>query len=190
VVASGRQIRVTAHLGSPTTNRTVTLYARPYRLDRYKLTSHAVDATSGNISATPTVRRRTTYSARFTGDDTYAPAVARVVVRARAVIGERLTGGYATEGAFRIYHAGAHPVLVAHLHPQLDGVCLWFKAQRRFSGSWHTVASRCFTTDASGYARGEFTGAHLDSPYRVRARWQGNRAALSRSGAWLKMKFR
>jgi hypothetical protein len=190
IVWSGRDVHVVATLGSPTTSRRVSIYARPYLLSRRLLRSDDVSASTGKLQATTTLHRRTRFSVRFAGDATYAPAVATVVVRARAVISERLSGGYATEGAFRIYHAGAHPVLVAHLHPQLDGVCLWFRAQRHFNGSWHTVATRCFSTDADGYARGEFTGAHLGSPYRVRARWRGSRAALSRNGAWLKLEFR
>jgi hypothetical protein len=189
MVRFGHDVRVTAHLGTTDTNRTVGIYARPYRLDRRLVVKHAVDA-NGNLSATPTVHRRTTYIARFAGDAKYKPARARVLVLARALVTDHLYGGYATVNGVRLYHSTGVPVLTAHLHPELEGRCLWFKAQRRSNGAWHTVAVRCFRTDQYGHARAEFKNVRLDSRYRVRARFRGSMAAASAAGQWYRLEFR
>ena len=188
---AGRQVRVTAHLGSATTKRTVTIYARPYHRERTVIARDAVDPTSDELSVTYTMSRRTRFSASFSGDEKYRPKTVAVVVRARAVIHEHLRGGYATDGAYRLYHESANPVLAVHMLPELDGVCLQFRAQRYYNGAWHRVAIGCVRTDAQGRAVGVLTGDHhLNQPYRVRARWAGTVAVLARAGAWQRLKFR
>jgi len=191
VVSAGRLARVTAHLGTTFTNRRVTLYARPFQRDRTQIRSGSVDATTGNLSASYTMSRRTRFVAKFGGDLKYRPAWARVVVLARAVVHEHLRGGYASDGAYRLFHVTENPVLGVHMLPELDGVCLLFRAERHYNGAWHLVATGCVSTDSDGRAIGVLTGDHhLDSPYRVRARWRGTFALLSKSGAWQRLKFR
>ncbi|HET6816376.1 MAG TPA: hypothetical protein VFH66_04035 [Mycobacteriales bacterium] len=191
VVSAGSLAHVTAHLGTTDTNRTVTIYARPYRRDRTQIRSGAVDATNGDLSATYTMERRTRFIAYFAGDQKYRPASAYVVVLARAVVHEHLRGGYATSGKYRLYHSGANPVLAVHMLPELDGVCLEFLAQRYYNGAWHRDAVGCVRTDVYGRAIGVLTGDHhLYSPYRARARWGGSAAVLARTGAWQYLKFR
>jgi hypothetical protein len=191
VVSAGRLARVTAHLGKTDTNRRVRIYAHPYDRDRTRIAAGNVDATSGNLSATYTMARRTRFAVRFGGDAKYRPASTYVVVLARAVMHEHLRGGYATSGSYRLYHESANPVLAAHLLPELDGVCLRFRAERYFDGGWHLVAVGCVRTDSDGRAIGVLDGDHhLNSPYRVRARWPGSFALLAKSGTWQKLKFR
>jgi hypothetical protein len=191
VVSAGRLARVTAHLGKTDTNRRVRIYAHPYDRDRTRIAAGNVDATSGNLSATYTMARRTRFAVRFGGDAKYRPASTYVVVLARAVMHEHLRGGYATSGSYRLYHESANPVLAAHLLPELDGVCLRFRAERYFNGGWHLVAVGCVRTDSDGRAIGVLDGDHhLNSPYRVRARWPGSFALLAKSGTWQKLKFR
>ena len=188
---AGRQVRITAHLGSPTTKRTITIYARPYQRQRTAIASGAVDPTSGDLSVSYTMSRRTRFAAYFSGDEKYRPTSAVVVVRARAVINEHLRGGYATDGAYRLYHESANPVLAVHMLPELDGVCLEFAAQRYYNGAWHRVAVGCVRTDSSGRAIGVLTGDHhQNQPYRVRARWAGTYAVLAKAGAWQLLKFK
>jgi hypothetical protein len=190
VVSAGHLAHVTAHLGTTDTNRKVTIYARPYQRDRTQIQSGDVDATTGNLSASYTMARRTRFIAHFGGDAKYRPATAYVVVLARAVIHEHLRGGYATEGAYRLYHVTANPVLAVHMLPELSGVCLQFRAERYYNGSWHKVAVGCVRTDSEGRAIGVLTGDHHDDPYRVRARWRGTFAVLGQAGAWQRLKFR
>ena len=190
VVSAGHLAHVTAHLGTTDTNRNVTIYARPYQRDRSQIRSGTVDPTSGNLAASYTMSRRTRFIAHFGGDAKYRPATAYVVVLARAVVHEHLRGGYATEGGYRLFHVTDNPVLAVHMIPELDGVCLQFRAERYYSGRWHKVAVGCVRTDADGRAIGVLTGDHHDDPYRVRARWRGTFAVLGAAGAWQRLKFR
>jgi hypothetical protein len=189
-VLYGHRVRLTAHLGSTFTNRAVTIYARPYGRDRSVIGSGDVDASSGDRSATYTMARRTLFRARFAGDDKYAPANAYVVVRARAVIGERLRGYYATSGAYRIYHRGHTPELDARLWPNQYHVCLYFRAQYYSNGRWHNASlSPCVRTASDGRAAALLNNA-LALPYRLRAEWRGNRVATGSHGRWLRLRFR
>jgi hypothetical protein len=190
VVSAGHLAHVTAHLGTTDTNRKVTIYARPYQRDRTQIQSGDVDAMTGNLSASYTMMRRTRFIAHFGGDAKYRPASVYVVVLARAVIHEYLRGGYATENGYRLYHVTTNPVLAVHMLPELDGVCLQFRAERYYSGSWHKVAVGCVRTDSSGRAIGVLTGDHHYDPYRVRARWRGTFAVLAKTGTWQRLKFR
>lgn len=191
IVSAGSLAHVTAHLGTTDTNRTVTIYARPYQRDQTKIASGAVDPTTGNLAASYTMARRTRFIVRFAGDLKYRPATASVVVLARAVVREHLRGGFGTSGAYRLFHVTSNPVLAVHLIPELDGVCLVFRAERYYGGAWHLDAVGCVRTDAYGRAIGVLTGDHhLYSPYRVRARWAGTFALLGSSGAWQRLKFR
>ena len=185
----GHGVKLTAHLGTTFTNRAVTITARPYDGDPRVIASGDVDATSGDKSATYTMRRRTRFTARFSGDDKYAPAAVYVVVRARAVLTERLRGYYASSNGYRIYHPGDSPELDARLWPHLHRVCLYFRAQYRSGGKWHNASlSPCVRTDGEARAAALLNNA-LSLPYRLRAEWRGNVLALANHGPWMHLRF-
>jgi hypothetical protein len=190
-VQSGESVTLTAHLGSPTTDRTVSIYARPYGQSRELVERGTVDG-SDDLKATYDVGRRTTFIAKFDGDDTYAPAKAKQLVKVRARVDNHLEGSYARSDGYRLYHVGDDAKVVVHLNPGLADVCLFFRAQRYYSGGWHTTAvSNCVRTNARGGENSEFQGrnAQVNSLYRVRAEWPGSRAALADNGRWLRLRF-
>lgn len=189
---TGHTVHLTAHLGSPTTDRTLSIYAVPYGQSRELVERGDVDA-NGDLQASYDVSRRTKFVARFKGDDTWAPARARQIVHVRARVADRLHGYYDTSGGYRIYHVGSDATVSAHLRPELADVCLYFRAQRRYGGAWHTTAvSPCIRTGDQGRESSELKGDYVrvDEPYRVRAEWRGNRAALADDGPWRKLRFR
>lgn len=189
LVTFGHPVRVTAHLGSATTTRTLTIYARPYDRDRTRIASGVVDA-QGNLSASYTMHRRTRFIVTFAGDDRYYPTSAYVVVRARAVIYDHLSGYYDTSGAYRIYHDGDSPELDARLFPNLYHVCLYFRAQYYSGGRWHRASvSPCVRTGAAGRAAALLNNA-LALPYRLRAEWRGSTTATAAHGPWRHLRFR
>jgi hypothetical protein len=191
-VRAGRTVRLTAHQGSPTTDRTVSIYATPSGQKRELVERGDVDG-NGDLQASYDVTRRTKFVAKFHGDDTYAPAKVRQIVHVRAQVGDQLHGYYDSSGGYRLYHVGSDATVVAHLLPELADVCLYFRAQRRYAGAWHTTSvSPCFRTGSGGAARGQLGGdnAQVDSPYRLRAEWRGSRAALADNGPWRKLRFR
>ena len=123
-------VQVTAHLASPTTDRTVTLDAQPYQRSRQQFDSGAVDA-NGNRTAGYTVQRRTTFIATFAGDTAYAPASSVVTVKVRAVVNAQLQGGYGSRHGYRLYHRGADVNVLIHLQPEYKGACIVMRAQRK-----------------------------------------------------------
>jgi hypothetical protein len=186
-----RSVRVVAHLGSTTTNRDVTLYARPYQQTKQQFDSGTVDA-SGDREADRVVHRRTTFIASFAGDSAYAPATARTTLRVRGVLDEKLKGWFRSSGGSKIYHRDNNPSLAVHLLPEHKGSCLYFRAQHRSHGTWvRSAVSTCVTTDSTGRAIGVLTGEHIVGvPYRLRAEWRGNNAVAGRHGKWLALEFR
>jgi hypothetical protein len=193
-VTTGTTAHVTVTLGpsdpSGPTNRTVTLYAKPYGFQRKEIASG--DGTAGGADADFRVVRRTSFVAVYHGDDVYSPMTVTALVKARAVIAEALRRSYETVGAYRLYHHDVNPALVARLAPASKGRCLHFRAERRYNGAWHRVAvSACVDTDSQGMALGVLTGYHVvGDPYRLRAEWRGNTALLPAHGAWMLLRFK
>jgi hypothetical protein len=191
-VPTGTTVDLTAHLDSPTTDRTVGIYARPYGQPRELVKRDVVDA-SGDLRATYDVARGTTFIARFDGDAAYAPATDRKHVDVVARLANHLAGGYDTQHGYTLFHVGDDAHVKAHLRPELDGVCLYFRAQRRQAGDWRTTAvSPCVETGSGGRATGKLSSytALVDKPYRVRAEWRGGPGALADNGRWLRLRFR
>ena len=191
-VLTGTTVDLTAHLDTATTDRTVSIYARPYGQQRELVKRDVVDA-SGDLHATYAVERGTTFIARFDGDATYAPATDRRHVSVVARVANHLVGGYDTASGFTLFHVGDDATVAAHLHPELPDVCLYFRAQRHYAGAWHTTAvSDCVRTGAQGKERSQLKGANaqVDKPYRVRAEWRGGPGALPDKGHWLRLRFR
>ena len=184
-------VRVTAHLGSDTTNRDLTLYLRPYRGTKTQFDQGAVDA-NGDRAADHAVHRRTTFIASFAGDTAYAPATARTTLRVRAVLDEELKGYFRSSNGTRIYHRGDNPVLAVHMLPERKDACLFFRAQHKRHGSWvRSAVSSCVRTDSTGRAIGVLQGHHIAGvAYRLRAEWHGTKAIARRSGAWMRLEFR
>ena len=184
-------VHVVAHLGSPTTNRVVTIYARPYQRSRTQIDSGPVDA-NGDRAASRTVHRRTTFIAVFSGDSAYEPARTSVTLRVRAVIREHLKGGYANSGGRRLYHQAKNPRLLAHVLPEHKYACVRFRAQHRSHGRWvRSAVSPCADTDKYGEVIGTLGGHHIVGvPYRIRAEWHGTKAVSGRRGEWVRLEFR
>lgn len=184
-------VHVTAHLGSDTTNREVTLFLRPYKGSKTQFDQGSVDA-NGDRAADHAVHRRTTFIASFAGDSAYAPVTATTTLRVRATLDEELKGYFRSSGGSRIYHRSDNPVLAVHMLPERKGACLYFRAQHKHHGSWvRSAVSRCVHTDSTGRAIGVLQGHHLAGvAYRLRAEWHGNKAVARRAGTWMRLEFR
>jgi len=184
-------VQVTAHLGAATTNREVTIYAKPYQRSRVQIDRGPVDA-DGDRTTDRTVRRRTTFSAVFAGDSAYEPATVRMRLKVRAVLDQELRGGFRTVGDTRLYHQDDNPAVAVHMLPERKGACLHFRAQHKEHGEWvRSAVSACVHTDSTGRAIGVLTGDHIvGHPYRLRAEWNGTKAVAKRTGRWLHLEFR
>lgn len=184
-------VHVTAHLGSDTTNRDVTLSLRPYQRTKNQFDQGPVDA-SGDRTADHAVHRRTTFYASFAGDSAYAPTTVRKTLRVRAVLDEALKGWFRSSGDTRIYHEDHNPALAVHMLPERKRACLYFRAQHKSHGSWvRSAVSTCVHTDSTGRAIGVLKGHHIRGvAYRLRAEWNGTKAVARRVGEWMHLEFR
>jgi hypothetical protein len=186
------RVQVTAHLGSATTNRDVTLSLRPYQGSKSQFDHGPVDA-NGDRSAGHAVHRRTTFFASFAGDSAYAPATVRTSLRVRAVLDERLKGAYRKAGETRLYHESDNPRLFVHMLPERKGNCLYFRAQHKSHGKWvRSAVSDCAKTGSDGRVIGTLRGPDhiVGTPYRLRAEWHGTKAVARRAGEWMHLEFR
>lgn len=185
-------VHVLAHLGDGPASAELTLYAKPYGGSRQQFDQGQVDA-NGDRTADRVVHRRTTFIAAFAGDNAYAPASARVSLRVRAVITERLRGWFRASGGTKIYHRTDNPALAVHLLPEHKDECIYFRAQHKSHGEWvRSAVSSCVHTDATGRAIGVLRGpGHIAGvPYRLRAEWNGTKAIGGRKGTWMHLEFR
>jgi hypothetical protein len=191
IVRTGRTVTITGHLANASPGAAMYLFATPYKRHRELIKSGPV-APDGTLSVQYTLTRRTKFRAAFRGDETHEPSFDRVLVRARAHVTDRLGGGYATRKGYRLYGSNTEPPLYGHLRPERRDACLYYKAQRRYLGEWHTVeTSGCVRTDRDGRTVRVLEGNHvLDTPYRVRVEWHGSTAWLRDNAPWLKLKFR
>jgi hypothetical protein len=197
-VPTGTSVHVSGHLAAQTTNRDVTLYARPYRRDQHRIASGNVD--TGGAAANHVVVRRTRFIAVFAGDDRYRPTQASRVVGAHAILEEHLRREYGHAHGYALYRVEDNPALLTKLLPVTKGLCIRFRAQRRYAGTWHATtsppvsncASRYVHTDSYGTVLGILAGNDhvVGQRYRLRAEWHGNRWLLPHNGAWLELEFR
>jgi hypothetical protein len=188
VVNAGRTVTVTGRLVSeqPAAGH-LRIYARPYGKDQVLIG----DLSSGrDLSADFKVTRRTSFVVRFLGAKQYEPSQAGLVVKARAVVRNRLGGGYATRNGYRLYVPSADPPLYGHIFPERKGVCLYYRVQRYRDGWRDVLNPLCVRTDADGRTLRVLQGDHVaDRPYRVRVEWRGSKTWLKDYGAWQKLKF-
>jgi hypothetical protein len=103
-ISYGGKTRITAHLGTQSTNTTVSIYREPVGGSRVLVSSGAVDA-NGNFSVTLAPSRTTSYTAAWSGDDTHVAAVTKPrLVRVRLVMHASAKGAYATRSGYHLYH--------------------------------------------------------------------------------------
>jgi hypothetical protein len=190
IYAYGGTAKVTARLGTTFANRVVTLRMTPYGQATTMLKSGAVDA-NGNISASVTITRRTTFSASFAGDDVYVPRTVRKGVWARVVVATSLDGSYGSSGSYRLYRRTVDPVLTIAVRPNKRRTCARFVAQRHYAGAWHTIdVEPCATLDDYSRVAASLAGdPYVGSPYRLRASWLNDGYNATTLGVWHYLRF-
>jgi hypothetical protein len=169
--AYGATAIVTARLGATHDSRLLTIYATPYRGVKRRIASGNADAT-GRLVAKVIVQGTTTITARFEGDDRYRASAATARVTSPAKIVAKLSRNYGRSGHVHLYRPAKNPLLSVHVRPEAAGVCIGYRLQRKYGGSWHMLARpNCFSLDVHGRHAVVINGTHVvGSLYRVRAR--------------------
>ncbi|MFL6171764.1 MAG: hypothetical protein ACJ716_02625 [Marmoricola sp.] len=137
----GTTATVTATIASPTTSRTVNVYAKPNGMATVLVATGLVDGTGKFVFHPTKLTRNTTFSAVFSGDDNYAPASAKlaITVRAKTTIS---SGSTSKSGYFhKLRHSPAPTISVAVYPSKPTTTCVKFVVQIYSSGGWRSLGS-------------------------------------------------
>ena len=187
----GSAVVVTAHLGTSSTNRTLTLYKALYP-QAYTLVGTYTVNSLGNVSFTALIAGRTTFLAQFTGDALYSPTRATHVVLGYPLLRDSLSGQYTTSRGLAYFHHTKNPLIIGQFAPAISA-CIQFEAQYKSGSSWLTAAKRslCYGTVAGqGRASVYLVGTHVvGREYRMRAIYFGSPLYGAATAPWLYLTF-
>jgi hypothetical protein len=132
-------IRVTAHLGTTFSNRTVSIYAKPFGSTTKELLKTGTVNSDGNLSVSYRAPYNTTFSVVFAGDKYYAPKTVTRAAYVKAKATESLTGYYTSETiaghTYRLYHRSNLLHAHATVSPNKHGQCVKFEVQEHYRGA-------------------------------------------------------
>ena len=148
IITYGGKVRVTAHLGTASGNRTLAIYRHPVGGDEALAGSGPVDA-NGNFSLLLAPARTTTYTARWSGDATHAQAVKAATVKVRLVMHAQAVGAYTVSSGYHLYHLTSScytshtgcPRFSTWASPAHPRYAFAFHLQVHTASGWKTVTS-------------------------------------------------
>jgi hypothetical protein len=181
-----RSVTLTATLsGAP--GGTVAIYATPYGGTKTLVRSAAVN-TYGKLSATFTMKRKTTFVAEYVGDDAHAASTSSTkTVNVRAIATVRLSGYYGTSGKYKLYHYPKDASVKGTVAPNHAGYNVKFTAQRYSSGAWRTIATASFPIQSDGSAYAKLDASK--GTYRTRVTFGGDAEHLGDTSPWVYLKI-
>jgi hypothetical protein len=186
-------VRVTAHLGTTSSNRTVSIYAETSGSSSRKLLTSGKVNSHGDLTLSYRAAHSTTFTADFAGDALYAPATATAAVSVRAKVTETLSGNSGSK------HAGGQTYLVFHRKKTLDvhvtvapdkaGECVEFTLAIYYQGAWHADTTSCGALSKASKLtiRVSLKKAGIGYHYRIRADYLpgSDTTNLGNDSAWV-----
>jgi YVTN family beta-propeller protein len=142
---------VTAHLGTTSNSRLVSIYAQPRGLSKTLIKAGNVNR-SGNLSAVYQLARDTTFTVVFSGDYLYGPASTARSVSTRAAVTGKLHYSYATSSGYYLYHQKTNPVVAGLVAPNKRGQSVCFRLQLYYRGAWVPEFRVCYPMNAKSGA--------------------------------------
>ena len=139
-VTYGKSVTLTAHLGTASANRTVSIYRHAVSGGPDALVKTATVNSSGNLVVTVKPGMNMYYSAAWLGDATHdQTASSNVRVNVRVVMHISASGGYKTLSGYRLYHytTACHashkgcPTVLTYATPLKPGVTVHMTLQQR-----------------------------------------------------------
>jgi len=137
----GATARLTVHLGTTYTNRTVSVFARKTITGKTTLIKTATVGSTGNLVLSVPVTSKTVYSVKFAGDYRSLPAADSRTVNVRSKVVVTLSGFYGKSGSTYLFRTGTNIPVTVTVWPKREGPCVSLVAQRQSGGSWVTTAS-------------------------------------------------
>ncbi|MFF3886851.1 YncE family protein [Streptomyces sp. NPDC001914] len=192
-----QSVTFTAHLGTTYKNRTVEIWANPYGADKPdKLVKSGTVNSSGNLSVTLGLTRKTLLTAKFAGDARYAPKTTTSTVGARVKTSTALGGSYKTHytsgHTYYYFHQSKDPVVTTTMTPY-PGRKQLLQIQVYADGVWQTTAKEYFKLDSAGKSVVTLTGTPPIGPrFRVRNSYisgSGDSVNTTTYGTWKYLTF-
>jgi WD40 repeat protein len=197
VVLYKHLVTLTAHLyDDATANGVVTIYYTPYGETTRALASGQVDA-NGNFSTTLRMKKRTSFSARWTGDAEHPAGgvTLPVTVRVRPRVSGQLEKFDRKAGGYRLYdftsacprHHRGCPTYSVAIAPPHGGLRMRFELELHVRGHWRSVLSYRREIPSTGKLTEIFIyrdAAVIGIPSRVRALFGGDADHLPARTRW------
>lgn len=185
-------VKVTAHLGATSTNRTVSIYAETSGSTAKKLLTTGKVNSSGDLTVSYRAAHSTTFTADFAGDAEYAPATATSAVSVRASVSETLSGNSGSKRiggkTYLVFHQNKTLDVHATVAPDKAGECVKFALAFYYRGAWHAQLSSCGTLSKSSKLtiRVSLKDVPLGYRYRIRADYLpgSDTSNLGNDSAW------
>lgn len=160
-VVYGHAVTVTAHLGTASSNKTVSIFRKPTVGGTAKLVAKGRVNARGNLHVKLRPAANTIFTAEWDGDASHmATTTAKGRrVRVRVVMHAKAKGGYTTSGGYRLYHytkacsAAAHtgcPTFAGSATPSHPGFTFTVVSQAFVSGRWRAVVKGQGVANAKG----------------------------------------
>ncbi len=142
---------------------------------------------SGTVQITQTPKLTATYSATFTGDDTYNPATSKTVpIAVVPILKGTWPGGYRTASGYRLFHSSAScmkthksgcPQLKITATPNLKGHTVYMVIQQKNGSSWKSVYQAHHKLGAASQATLPipYTKSAIGTNYRIVLVYNGDK---------------
>jgi hypothetical protein len=191
-VGYGSTVKVTIHLGTTQSLRSVTLLAQTVGSRATRTLKTANVNSQGNLTLNVPLANSTTFTAKFAGDRLDLAAATTRTVSVAVKIAASLSGYYTSARlngvAYRVYHHTATLKVPATVTPDKQGECVELQVQRYYSRSWHAV-----TTTGCGHLSSKSqdtlsvklsaTGEYRGRVYYIHS--ASDSANISTYGGWL-----
>ena len=188
-------VRLTAHLGTTYTNRTLSVYAQTVGTRAMKLLKRGRVDAHGNLTVSYTAAHSTLFTASFSGDARYSAAAATRTVGVSVKVAMANSGYFSTKKiagvTYRVYHHTGDLGANVTVTPDKSGQCVNLQVQQwdPKGKAWFANATiGCFALNKSSELS---TGLTLlqaaGAQYRVRAdyaRGGGDVTNLNTDGSW------
>jgi YVTN family beta-propeller protein len=185
-VTYNHAVSLTGHLSG--TTGSLSIYATPYGGSKTLVKKAAVNG-AGNVSASYVLKKRTTFTAEFEGNDTHSASTSLgKVVKVRAITTLALSGFYGTSGSYRLFHVRGRAYMRGTVAPNHAGLGLKFVVQRYAAGAWRTIAIGSYPLQSNGSSYAYFY-TNTRASYRAHGVFAGDADHLGSTSAWKYFKF-
>ncbi|GIE03779.1 hypothetical protein [Paractinoplanes durhamensis] len=174
VYGYGTTVVFTAHLGNWAANRIVEIWADPYGSDQGpRLLTRAPVNPKGNVSARIRLTRNTVVTARYAGDDRYAPRSVSSTVYTKVAVSTALARYYRTGRiggtTYYYFHRTTNPYVTTSMTPYPNRKQRLI-VERWSGGKWRVSTASYRVLNSAGKSSVQLTGSHpVGGKFRVRA---------------------